>query len=164
MESTEKVRARQELEDTLRKFSDIEYYEYEEVEEGNLVHKISPADLFRILRRTEQISIVHGKFLLYLDDRIIQLVGAQKEKEEFVKILSEDFYKHLEKVAREEVIKTTTEEIKAQWRQEGKEEAEKAFGLSAAIFERRMKIIGAVFAGLTVVTATITWLLGIWGR
>ena len=171
-------RAREELEDTLKKVSEEslkQYSDYEQLEEGKLVHEISFVDLFKILRRLEESSNVHGKFLLHVDDKLIEFSSLQKEvaqlKKDFIefyedrgltcplkeplKDIEETLHDHLSDAEKKELVEKTTFSLRERWKQEGKEEERYEFKKAATI-------VGLVLTGITVFTATMSWILGLW--
>ena len=166
-----KARARAELEKTLEHFSDAEYEELD----GSVVKKITPVDLYRVLKRNEHIGSVHGKFLLYMDDRMTEFNGFRKEVQQLqkdvaeycndriescpilpmVREIEEDLGNHLSATEKAEIVTKTTESLKAKWKEEGREE--ERFRL-----EKTVKIVSLVIAIITAATGLITWFLGIW--
>ena len=171
-------RAREELEETLKKVSEEslkQYSDYEQLEEGKLVHEISFVDLFKILRRLEESSTVHGKFLLHVDDKLIEFSALQKEvaqlKKDFIefyedrgltcplkeplKDIEETLHDHLSDAEKKELVEKTTFSLRERWKQEGKEEGRNEFKKTATI-------VGLVLTGITVFTATMSWILGLW--
>ena len=171
-------RAREELEETLKQHSKEtlkQYSEYEQLDEGKLIHEISTLDLFRILRRMEKTNIVHGKFLLYVDDKLIEFSKLQNDvaqlKEDFIKFyetrgmtcplsgsiseLEEAIKVHLSETEKEQLVRKTTHSLREKWMREGKDEVRHEF-------KRIVTIIMLILTGVTAFAATMSWILGLW--
>ena len=170
-EDSYKARARAELENTLERYSDVEYVE----EDGAVVKKITPVDLYRVLKRNEHIVNVHGNFLLYLDDRMTEFNGFRKEVQQLQKDVSEycndridscpvlplireveeNLGTHLSDTEKAVLVSDTTNALKTKWTQEGKDEERERFNHTA-------KVISVVISIVAAATGLITWFLGIW--
>ena len=171
-------RAREELEETLKKVSEEslkQYSDYEQLEEGKLVHEISFVDLFKILRRLEESSTVHGKFLLHVDDKLIEFSALQKEvaqlKRDFIefyedrgltcplkeplKDIGETLHDHLSDAEKKELVEKTTYTLREQWKQEGRQEEIESF-------KRTAKLVGLILSGISLFMGMTAWMLGLW--
>jgi len=167
------TRARAELEALLSSYPAKDYEE----QNGELVKRVTQGDIFRALRHLSKASAVQGKLLLHLDDRITdfngfrgEVIDLKKDIDAYLKGRSKScpvlplvreveiaFNAHVDEAEKEELIATTTAALKEKWTNEGKKEERERF-------ERAIKIIGLAFTGITVATATITWILGLWPR
>ena len=171
-------RARAELEESLKKVVEEslkQYADYEQLEEGKLVHEISFVDLFKILRRLEESSNIHGRFLLHVDDKLIELSALQKEvaqlKKDFIefyedrgltcplkeplKDIGETLHDHLSDAEKKELVEKTTYTLREQWKQEGKKEEIESF-------KRTAKLIGLILSGISLFMGMTAWMLGLW--
>lgn len=168
-----KVKVRKELEDLLLEKTE-KHYEVEA--DGILTKKITPADIYNAVKHLNKSNYVQGQFLLHLDDRMTEFNGfreevqtLQKDVTEYcndrtescpilplVKGLEDGLTEHLAEEEREHLVETVTADLKRKWRDEGRRDEQQRF-------ERAAKIVGLLLTGVTVATATITWLLGMWG-
>jgi len=171
-------RAREELEETLKQHSEEtlkQYSEYEQLDEGKLIHEISTLDLFRILRRMERTNIVHGKFLLYVDDKLIEFSKLQDDvaqlKEDFIRFyetrgmtcpmsgalseLESTLEDHLSDSEKKELVEKTTYSLREKWKREGRAEEVEAF-------KRQAKLVGLILTGISLFMGMTAWMLGIW--
>jgi hypothetical protein len=165
--------ARKELENTLVDHPELEYTE----QDGALIKKVTQVDIYSALRRLNKTSAIQSKFLLYLDDRMHEYNGFRAEVIQLqgdvnqylnnrtescpvlplVRKVEEMIGDHLDDEEKEKLITTTTESLREKWMDQGREEQQQRF-------ERISKIIGLLLTGITVATATITWIFGIWPR
>jgi hypothetical protein len=144
-------------------------------ENGAIVKRVTQTEIFKAIKRLGKAHYTAGQFLLHLDDRITEQNGYKDElkglQETVNKICTErdqtcpllplvteiktEFNGHLEERAKEMLIEETTDSLKQQWIEQGRED-------EAMRFKRIMGWIGAVATIVTVAMASITWFINLW--